>query len=665
MANKRSKSQIFKYSLKRAFPAILVFFFVSCNYQTAAAQTYSSTNKKAIKLYTEAQSFYQGYKLSEAKESLNDALEKDPSFVEAQTLLAYINLDEKDYENAKLNFEKAIEINPTAIPNNFYFLGELELNNGEYEAANKLLTTFVNMRGVDPRMVDKANKGLDNIDFALKAKTTPYPFEPFNLGPAINSRLDEYFPSMTVDEKTLLFTRRLEAPNTPTGFNEDFYISTKLNGDWQKAKNLSTPINTEYNEGAPTLAANGQLLIYTACELYGDYGGGKQGLGSCDLFYSTKSNKTWTKPINLGRNINSNHWETQPSFSSDGKSLYFVRGIRDRSGARRGDIYFTTLNPNGSWSKPTPLNNNINTTGDEESVFIHPDGKTLYFASNGHVGMGGTDLYMSKKDSTGEWGPAINLGYPINTHKNENSLLVSANGNLAFFASNREGGLGGLDLYAFELPTTFSPTEVTYFSGKIYDKTTKKPLGARFELIDLENNEVVVEAFSDNISGEFLISLPTGRNYALNASKSGYLFYSENFSLKGFKNGTPFNQNVPLQPIATGEKIVLKNIFFETGKYNLKKESKIELNKLVAFLETNPNLKIEVSGHTDNVGNATSNLKLSEQRALAVKDFLIENGIPASNLQSRGYGATQPIVENNSEENRAKNRRTEFKIVEL
>lgn len=625
----------------------------------------TSSDKKAIKLYTEAQELYKNYKLTEAELVLQQALERDPNFVEAQTLLAYVFIDSQQESNAKASFEKAITMNPTAIPNNFFFLGELELKDGNYENAKKRLTQFIQFPEANPKLLKRANKQLDNADFAIEAKKTPYPFEPVNLGPNINSEFLEYFPSMTVDEKTILFTRRLPEPRSPTKYNEDFYISKKVNGEWQKAENMGAPINTEINEGAPSLAANGQLMIYAACEIFGNYGGGKLGKGSCDLFYSVKNNQVWTKPINLGGAINTNNWETQPSFSADGKSLYFVKGKKGMQSMNDGNIFVTKLQPDGSWSKPEPLNANINSPGNEESVLIHPDGKTIYFSSDGHVGMGGLDIYMSQLDENGEWGPAINLGYPINSHKNENSLLVSPNGKIAIFASDREGGYGGLDLYQFDLPQNFAPNKVTYFAGKIFDSKTNKPLGARFELLDLETGESVIEAYSDNATGEFLITLPTGKNYALNSSKSGYMFFSENFSLVDYESDEPFIQNVPLNPILAGEKIVLKNIFFETAKYDLKNESKVELDKLVAFLKKNENLIIEIGGHTDNAGNTQLNLTLSKNRANAVKEYLVKNEISADRLQTKGYGAEEPIADNTTAVGKAKNRRTEFKIVKL
>ena len=664
MANQRSNTQIFKHSLIKFSTSLLLLILFSCNSSISLAQS-TSSDKKAQKLYTEAQAFYQAYKLNEAELTLHKALEQDPKFVEAQTLLAYIYIDSNQKEKAKASFEKAIAINPRAIPNNFFFLGELELNEGNYEKAKQHLSQFISIEEVNPKLLDRANQQLSNIDFAIEAKKKPYPFKPINLGANINSEFLEYFPSMTVDEKTILFTRRLPDTKSPTKYNEDFYIATKVNREWQKAQNMGPPINTEINEGAPSLAANGQLMIYAACEIFGNYGAGKLGKGSCDLFYSVKNDQVWTKPINLGGLINTNNWETQPSFSADGKSLYFVKGKTGMQSMSDGNIYVTKLQPEGNWSKPTPLNANVNTTGNEESVLIHPDGKTLYFSSDGHVGMGGLDIFMSQLDENGEWGPAVNLGYPINTHKNENSLLVSPNGTIAIFASDREGGYGGLDLYQFELPQDFAPNKVTYFAGKIYNSNTKKPLGARFELLDLETGEAIIEAYSDKSTGEFLVTLPTGKNYALNSSKNGYMFFSENFSLMNYESDEPFIQNVPLNPILAGEKIILKNIFFETSKYNLKKESKVELDKLVAFLTKNENLIIEIGGHTDNVGNAKLNLTLSTNRANSVREYLTKNGIDTGRLQTKGYGANEPIADNSTAEGKAKNRRTEFKIVKI
>jgi len=322
------------------------------------------------------------------------------------------------------------------------------------------------------------------------------------------------------------------------------------------------------------------------------------------------------------------------------------------------------LDASGSWGKPDKIKGFVNTPQNEESVLIHPDGRTIYFSSNGHPGMGGLDIFVSRLQADGTWGKPENLGYPINTNSDENSLLVAADGKLAFFASDREGGYGDLDLYSFILPEAARPIPVTYAKGKVFDQLSFKELEARFELIDLETGELVVESFSDPVSGEFLVTLAVNRDYALNVSRPNYLFYSENFSLKGVKEGEPFFLKVPLQKIKTGSSVVLNNVFFDTDKFELKPQSRIELMKLVDFLQVNPSLRIELGGHTDNVGSDEANISLSQKRAQSVVDFLIQNGIESKRLSSKGYGESKPIADNANEAGRAQNRRTEFKVIE-
>jgi outer membrane protein OmpA-like peptidoglycan-associated protein len=467
------------------------------------------------------------------------------------------------------------------------------------------------------------------------------------MGAEINTADDEYLPTATADEKTLIFTRKINS-------NEDFYKSIKADGNWQTARYLSNQINTsEYNEGAQSVSQDGKYLFFTGCNR-------PDGLGRCDIYIAQKRGEDWAKPFDLSPPINTAGWESQPSISADGRTLYFVS---NRKGGYGGyDIWKSRLTDKG-WSEPENLGPNINTAFDEQSPFIHPDDSTFYFCSNGWPGLGNKDLFVSRLGKDGKWQKPENLGYPINSSGDENGLTLTANGSYAFFASNNLNGFGGFDIYTFELPPKLRPHMVTYVKGTVLDAATKQPLDAAVEIIDLERNDIVYGDYSAPDDGSFFTTLVSGRNYGLNISKNGYLFYSENFSLVGHENKNPFEITVLLQPIEIGNKVILKNIFFDTNKFDLKPESQAELEKLIDFLTLNKTLKIEVSGHTDNVGNDQLNQVLSENRAKAVYSYLVAKGIAANRLIYKGYGKTQPISPNNTDEERSMNRRTEFKII--
>ena len=316
------------------------------------------------------------------------------------------------------------------------------------------------------------------------------------------------------------------------------------------------------------------------------------------------------------------------------------------------------------WSTPERLGAGVNTPEQEESVQIHPDGRTLYFSSNGHPGMGGLDIFVSRMQADGSWSPAQNMGYPINTSAEENSLLVSAGGELAYFASDRPGGHGDLDLYSFELYPEVRPDAVTFVQGRVFDQGTKAPVEADLLLYDLGTGELATAAYSDPSTGEFLVCIPSGRTYALNASADGFLFFSQTYDVTSEAAAlTPFTLQVPMAPIKAGSSIVLRNVFFETASHALLPESHLELGRLASLLEQEPSIRVELGGHTDDIGSDVDNLRLSEYRAQAVRDFLVEQGIQADRLQARGYGETRPVDDNTTEEGRARNRRTEVTIL--
>jgi outer membrane protein OmpA-like peptidoglycan-associated protein len=609
---------------------------------------------------------FQIRKDADAEKLIKKAIEEDPQFIEAHSAYADFLMGNNRVKEAIPLYEKAIQLNPKIFIDNNFYLGGAYLHEAQYEKAIPCFEIILKTERINPNLKDEAARFLKNAKFGADAIKHPQPFKLVNVGAGINTAEFEYFPALTADGNTFLFTRNIrEGEGVTAPRQEDFYVSKKVNSVWQTA-NPITSVNTLGNEGAPSLSADGEIMFFASCmEMTGDYGSSdRKGYGSCDIFYAQKINGKWTKPRNAGSTINTKNWETQPSFSSDGKTLYFIRGIVTRDGIKNPDIYSSTIGDDGKFTEPVKLSDNINTLEGEESVFIHPDNQTLYFSSEGHPGMGGLDIFVSKKQADGTWGKAVNLGYPINTFTDENSLLVDANGKLAYYASEREGGFGGLDIYQFELPESVRPEKITYVKGLTYNAKTKVPVDASFELIDLETQQSVTSAYS-NSAGEFLVTLTSNHNYLVNVSKPGFLFYSDNFSLKDkvADYNKPYQLQIPLQPIDTGI-IELKNIFFDVNKADLKAESKAELQKIIAFLKANPTLKVEFSGHTDNSGDKVFNKTLSNNRAKAIYDYVVEKGsILAANLSYKGYGDTKPKAPNDSPENKAKNRRTELKVL--
>ena len=628
---------------------------------------YTSTDKKALKYFQEGKKYYDSRQDKKAEEFFLKALKEDPKFMEPHVILAILCGEQGRLKEQAFHLQEAIKIAPTFYVENYFMLAETEFELGDYENAKLHYNQFLKFTRINPTDKEEAVFKLKCVDFAADAKKHPKNVQFTNVGPAINSENYEYFPSITADENYFLYTRRLPCSQCMSQYQEDLFLARLNNtGEWSGSHAIPE-LSSMGNEGAPSISADGNYMFITMSqEMGGSYMGGQaQGFGSCDIFFTQKVNGKWTKPVNLGTKINSAAWESQPSFSSDGKTLYFVRGATQRNGTVKGiDIYYSTVDEDGKFSQAVKLPSTINTDKDEQSVFIHPDNQTLYFSSVGHVGMGGSDIFMSRRNADGSWGDPVNLGYPINSSKDDNSLLVAPSGRLAYFASDREGGFGGLDLYQFELPADMRPEKITYVKGKVYNAKTKDPLEANFELIDLESQKQVTKSYSQK-NGEFLVTLTANKNYLVNVNKEGFLFYSYNFSLKEVQAdyNKPYQLDIPLEPIDIGSVVELRNVFFDVDKSELKPESKAELDKLIAFLSKNATLKVELGGHTDNSGDPKKNQVLSSNRAKAVYDYLITNGkISADRLQYKGYGDTVPKVPNDSPENKAKNRRTEFKV---
>ncbi|MDQ3071806.1 MAG: OmpA family protein [Bacteroidota bacterium] len=595
---------------------------------------------------------YQMNDLAKCESILKKAIEADPGWVEPYLLLSDVYRKSNRPEDEKKVYEEMI----IKIPGHFagyYNLAFWYSSNAKYPEAIENYKKVIFLSDVPAPLLENARSQVPKLEAAQKLLSNPVPFKPVNAGEGINTRNDEYFPSLTVNGNMMFFSRMmLDAQGRRVA--EDLMVSEKNEGTWQPADAVPPPVNTELNEGAMAISPDGCFMIYTACNRGDGYGG-------CDLYISFYRDGQWSKPVNMGEPVNTRFKETQPTISFDGSSVYFAS---DRPGTLgQLDIWMSARGEDGRFGEPINLGSTINTTDHEQSPFIHPDNQTLYFCSRGHNGLGANDIFYAHRADDGSWQEAINIGYPINTPGDEPGLMVEPGGQYAYMSSS-SASIGGLDIFYFELHEEARPNAVTYLQGKVFDAYTRQAKFAVFELVDLETGETVLKSAMCN-EGSFLVPIPAGKDYLLNVSTQGYLFYSEYIPLKTYKNPKPFIQDIPLYPVKPGEKVALRNIFFDTDKFDLKPESRAELVRLAAFLKANPTVKIEIGGHTDNTGSSSGNQVLSQNRAKAVYDYLVNDaGIAPSRLSYKGYGASKPIAENTTEEGKAKNRRTEITVMQ-
>jgi len=632
---------------KSFFLAILaVIICTSVHYEVFGQET----NEKTLSKFSKARAKYLEKDFKKAKSLLNRINQSDPSFAEAWLLQGNIDLDLGDTMSAIGNYENAVRHDPINYPGIYVFLSELYFNRQNFQEVKNTYKKFSSLNFKDSVLQKKSeliNKSAILSDYYQK---NPVEFHPVNLGKNINTAGNEYINALSSDGEFLIFTRKAPERN----HTEDFFVSNKTDSTWSPAELFESSINTEGNEGALSLSPDGQIIFFTGCHRKG-------GLGSCDIYYSVKEGSRWGEPINSGPTVNSAGWDSQPCLSADGRTLYFVS---NRSGGfGKSDIWKTYFDVEKGWLPPVNLGRSVNTAEDEFSPFIHPDRETLFFSSKGHPGMGGFDFYRVEIDENGEAGEPVNLGYPINSHRDEISLVVDIQGHYGYYSTDYLPGEGGLDIFRFSLHEKIRPRPVTFIKGTIYDAQTKTPLQAHFEIINPVNTKKLVESDSDATTGEFLVCIPTGGGYALNARAEGYLFYSEHFALT--QPGTykqPALRNVALERLEVGKSTVLRNVFFDVDQYILKPESMAELEILYNFLIQHPEISVEIGGHTDSTGSEEHNRILSDNRAKAVYLFLIEKGIDSSRLSGNGYGSLVPVAPNDTPEGRTLNRRTEFKI---
>ncbi len=492
---------------------------------------------------------------------------------------------------------------------------------------------------------------------------------------SLNSAYDDYGPVITADGSKIYFTSRrpndYELKDADGQYYEDIYYSEVKQGHWAQARNAGYPLNTPEHDAVVGLSYDGQTII-----IYRDE----------DLYWSRLEGNKWSKPKKFPAPINSDAIESSAAISVDGNAIYFVRGKTQDPLTSNGDIYYSVRDSNGNWSTPVRLPDNVNTPYDEDGLYLHPDGKTLYFSSKGHNSMGGYDVFKTVRRDDGTWTAPVNLGYPLNTPDDDIYFVLSGNAKVGYISAVREDTKGFTDIYQVHFftanpymagdeqllaglanpkrETSFEPpAKIVLVKGRVVDKSGK-PVEAEVVIVDNETGKVLYKVKTNSATGEYIVSLPKGKNYAVVIRKEGYLFSSENFDLVNEDTYKEVEKTVVLEDISSQSTTQLRNIFFDYDRANLKPESYPELNRLVDFLKKHPQVKIEIAGHTDSIGTLEYNMQLSQRRAQAVVDYLVRHGIARSRLIAKGYGPTRPVAPNNTPEGRAKNRRVEIKILE-
>ncbi len=627
----------------------------------SAQQKENTISDKARQYYDQSGNLIAARKFDQAASLLNKAIDKEPAYAEAHfrlanvyELIAQVDRTPEYRQKIRDHYERSIQLKPGHQPfmAAYIILGQACIGTGEYEKAKGFFEQYLALRPVKASQIAEAKRMMANCEFALKAIQEPLPFRAGPMSPTVNRFMLQYFPVLTADQQTLIFTARL---SSDLKSDENLYVSTSRAEDWSEPVPLSDRINTVANEGTCTISADGRMLVFTSCE-------GRQNFGSCDLFVTYKVGNEWTEPVNLGNKVNSSAWESQPSLSADGRTLYFVSDRRGTYGKR--DIWRSQLADDGYWGAPENLGPDINTPEDDLSPFVHANGRILYFSSKGHIGMGGYDLFSTQYEN-GKWNWPRNLGYPLNNQDDQVSLFVSADGKKGYYAHEEKDGRRYVSskLYEFNMPEQIAVKDRSdYLKGRVFDAKTKKPLGTKIELYNVKSGQREAVTSSDKMTGDYLAVLTEGAEYGLYVNKEGYLFKSLYFNYEG-KTHEPVVMDIYLQPLEKGSRDILKNIFFATGEWQLENKSKVELDKLIELMGQNKDLKLEISGHTDDIGKDDANMELSQKRAKSVYDYLVKAGIEARRLTFTGYGETQFSVPNTSDKNRELNRRIEFKVL--
>ncbi len=639
---------------KLLFTLFLIFGATTLSF--AQNRQLTTTSKKAENLYYKADEYARARDFNRALSALADATQKDPNFAEAYIKAANLHKMMGNKAGTFEQLQKGLKLLPfsPAYANEYYNLAELYFDQGEYAAAREHYELYLKAKPKNNKLVAYAQQQIKATEFAAEAVKKPVNFKPVRLAESVNQFGLQYFPYTTADQQFFIYTAR--AGIRPDQ-DENIYISQKKNGEWQAPVSISEAINSPANEGAATIAGDGKTLVFTSCNR-------PDSQGDCDLYISFKTGSEWSKPQNMGNTVNSKAWDSQPSLSADGRTLYFTstRG----GGIGKEDVWVSYLNQDGSWQKPVNVGEPINTTGRDMAPFIHVSGSTLYFVSDGHPGMGGLDVFMASLEQNKKWSAPKNMGFPLNTHADEGSLFIAPDNKTGYYSRQHgfDAGNVTIQLYSFEVPEVWkSKTNSTYAQGRVFDAETRKPLAGLVQLYDVVADTLQQQVKSDRLTGEYTVVLTEGKQYALYVSAPKYMLNSISFDYTSEKSLTPVALDVYLKPIKSGAAIVLNNLFFDTNKYSLEKKSKTELDKLIAFMRQNAGVSIEISGHTDDVGSDAANQLLSERRARSVVEYLTSNGIAKNRISFKGYSETKPMKPNTSDENRQLNRRIEMRVL--
>ncbi len=633
--------------LKTVLFAIVVI--ISQNGINAQSIKAAQLPQKLLDKYNEAIKLSRQGKTKDAIKKIDEILKKAPNFHDANLRKAAINYDIGNLKEAKILFDDVIKKDAKYDMEMYYNASVVAMAMKDYKSASNHLSYYLQNAALSEERKAKTIYTQATAAFRDNAINNPKPYEIQSIKGDINTAMSEFLPSTTIDGKQMIFTRRMR------GADELFMAQKDSMGNWKGSQPLFEEIDY-LNKASATLSQDGKTIIFVICD------DKQRGMGSCDLYISNLINNKWSKPTNMGKTINTIGWESQPCLSENGNTLLFSSNRKGGSGGN--DLWVSYKNKNNQWSNPQNLSKTINSDGNDESPFLHPDGKTLFFRSTGHIGMGSFDLFYSRFDENAKkWSKPENLGYPINTEGQEGSLFVDRDGITCYYASdvdNKKVKKDNLDLYTFKLPKEFQAEATGYVKLTVVNKQEQVMIGSNYIVINLETRDTLLQGKYDGIN--LTMSLPANKNYALLISNRDYYPHSSNFNTKEeFDRNKPLELKIVLdEVIKKNQPIVLNNIFFESGSSILKQESQVEISNLVNFLTTYENLKIEIVGHTDDVGNDMDNMKLSEARAKSVYTALLEQGINANRLSYVGKGETVPIADNKTEEGRRKNRRTEF-----